>query len=65
MSKDFLRNMSRIKKGLEKAGHEVKAGTEKAGHEVKAGSEYAGHEVKTGVKSVFDKLKKPFQKSEK
>ncbi|HEY7572741.1 MAG TPA: hypothetical protein VH796_15355 [Nitrososphaeraceae archaeon] len=46
--------MSKIKKGLEKVGDEVKAG-----------SEYAGHEVKAGAKSVFDKLKKPFQKSEK
>ena len=54
MSKDFLRKMSRIKKGLEKTGHEVKEGTE-----------YAGHEVKEGTKSFFDKLKRPFQKSGK
>jgi hypothetical protein len=32
--------MSRIKKGIEKAGHEVKADSEYAGHEVKADSEY-------------------------
>ena len=42
--------MSRIKKDIEHAGHEVKTGTE-----------YAGHEVKEGAKSVFSRLKKPFE----
>jgi len=38
--------MSKIKKGTEYAGHEVKKGTD---------------EVKKGAKSVFSKMKKPFE----